>query len=146
MLAAQHATPLFVRKSETERLGELLDRVRDVGGAMVVRGEPGIGKSALLAGMTAVATARRMRILKTAGTESEVHLPFAGLQQLLGPILPDSEVLPEPQREGLVACCDSSPHQHASKHAAASGHPIASSLEPGQDWSWCYVDQVAFVV
>jgi hypothetical protein len=36
--------------------------------------------------------------------------------------------------------------QHASKHAAASGHPIASSLEPGEDWSGCYVDQVAFVV
>jgi hypothetical protein len=47
---------------------------------------------------------------------------------------------------GHVACCDSSPNQHASKHAAASGHPIVSSLEPGEDWSWCYVDQVAFVV
>jgi Zn-finger in ubiquitin-hydrolases and other protein len=47
---------------------------------------------------------------------------------------------------GLVACCDSSPNQHASRHAAASGHPIVTSLEPGEDWSWCYVDQVAFVV
>jgi Zn-finger in ubiquitin-hydrolases and other protein len=47
---------------------------------------------------------------------------------------------------GLVACCDSSPNQHASRHAAASGHPIVSSLEAGEDWSWCYVDQVAFVV
>ena len=36
--------------------------------------------------------------------------------------------------------------QHASKHAAAGGHPIASSLEPGEDWSWCCVEQVAFVV
>jgi Zn-finger in ubiquitin-hydrolases and other protein len=47
---------------------------------------------------------------------------------------------------GLVACCDSSPNQHASRHAAASGHPIVSSLEAGEDWSWCYVDRVAFVV
>ena len=47
---------------------------------------------------------------------------------------------------GLVACCDSSPNQHASKHAAASGHPIVSSLEPGEDWSWCYVDELTFVV
>jgi hypothetical protein len=47
---------------------------------------------------------------------------------------------------GHVACCDSSPNQHASKHAAASGHPIVSSLEPGEDWSWCYVDEIAFVV
>jgi hypothetical protein len=47
---------------------------------------------------------------------------------------------------GHVGCCDSSPNQHASKHAAGSGHPIVSSLEPGEDWSWCYVDEVAFVV
>jgi Zn-finger in ubiquitin-hydrolases and other protein len=47
---------------------------------------------------------------------------------------------------GLVACCDSSPNRHASGHSAASGHPIVSSVEPGEDWSWCYVDEVAFVV
>jgi hypothetical protein len=47
---------------------------------------------------------------------------------------------------GLVGCCDSSPNQHASKHAVSSGHPIVSSLEPGEDWSYCYVDDVAFVV
>ena len=47
---------------------------------------------------------------------------------------------------GQVGCCDSSPNQHASKHAAATGHAIVSSLEPGEDWSWCYVDEVAFVV
>jgi hypothetical protein len=47
---------------------------------------------------------------------------------------------------GKVACCDSSPNQHASKHAAASGHAIVSSLEPGEDWSWCYLDEVAFIV
>src|SRR5829696_687695 len=47
---------------------------------------------------------------------------------------------------GHVACCDSSPNQHASKHAAATEHPIITSLEPGEDWSWCYVDEVAFVV
>ena len=47
---------------------------------------------------------------------------------------------------GHVACCDSSPNQHASKHAAASGHPIVTSLERGEDWSWCYLDEVAFVV
>lgn len=47
---------------------------------------------------------------------------------------------------GHVGCCDSSPNKHASRHAAESGHPIVSSLEPGEDWSWCYVDEVAFVV
>lgn len=47
---------------------------------------------------------------------------------------------------GKVGCCDSSPNQHASKHARASGHPILSSLERGEDWSWCAVDEVAFVL
>jgi len=47
---------------------------------------------------------------------------------------------------GKVGCCDSSPNQHASRHVQASGHPIVSSLEPGEDWSWCYLDEVAFVV
>ncbi len=45
---------------------------------------------------------------------------------------------------GHVGCCDSSPNRHASAHAADSGHPIVTSLEPGEDWSWCYVDEVAF--
>jgi hypothetical protein len=47
---------------------------------------------------------------------------------------------------GKIGCCDSSPSRHASKHAEASGHPIARSAEPGEDWSWCYLDNVAFVV
>jgi hypothetical protein len=47
---------------------------------------------------------------------------------------------------GRIGCCDSSPNRHASKHAAAEGHPIARSAEPGEDWSWCYVDEVAFIV
>ena len=47
---------------------------------------------------------------------------------------------------GHVACCDSSPNQHASAHTRATSHPIARSLEPGEEWSWCYIDEVAFIV
>ena len=47
---------------------------------------------------------------------------------------------------GQVGCCDSSPTRHASKHAAAHGHPIVLSFEPAEDWCWCYVDEVAFEV
>ncbi len=43
---------------------------------------------------------------------------------------------------GHVGCCDSSPNRHATKHASASEHPIVWSFEPGEDWRWCYVDQV----
>jgi hypothetical protein len=44
----------------------------------------------------------------------------------------------------LVGCCDSSPLRHARAHAFTVAHPIVQSYEPGEDWSWCYVDQ-AFV-
>ena len=47
---------------------------------------------------------------------------------------------------GGIRCCDSSPNQHASRHAAEAGHPIVRSAEAGEDWSWCYVDEVDFVV
>jgi hypothetical protein len=47
---------------------------------------------------------------------------------------------------GKIGCCDSSPNRHASRHAREAGHPIVRSSEPGEDWSWCFVDEVAFIV
>jgi hypothetical protein len=47
---------------------------------------------------------------------------------------------------GKVACCDSSPNRHASAHAESSGHPIIGSLEPGDEWSYCFVEDVAMVL
>jgi uncharacterized UBP type Zn finger protein len=44
---------------------------------------------------------------------------------------------------GHVGCCDSSKNKHATKHFNATRHPIMSSIEPGEDWSWCYIDQLA---
>ncbi|MCM3885266.1 UBP-type zinc finger domain-containing protein [Frankia sp. R82] len=44
---------------------------------------------------------------------------------------------------GRIGCCDSSPNRHASRHAASARHPIARSAEPGESWSWCYVDNTA---
>ena len=43
---------------------------------------------------------------------------------------------------GHVGCCDSSPNKHATKHFHATGHPIVQSFEPGEDWVWCYADEV----
>jgi hypothetical protein len=43
---------------------------------------------------------------------------------------------------GHVGCCDDSMNRHATKHFRSTGHPIVTSAEPGEDWSWCYVDQV----
>jgi uncharacterized UBP type Zn finger protein len=47
---------------------------------------------------------------------------------------------------GYVGCCDSSKNKHASAHARATGHPIVESFEPGEDWLWCYVDEVALLL
>ena len=42
---------------------------------------------------------------------------------------------------GHVGCCDSSPSQHASRHAATESHPVAQSFEPGEDWFWDYTTE-----
>ena len=47
---------------------------------------------------------------------------------------------------GKIGCCDSSPNRHASRHAREAGHPIVRSAEPGEEWSWCFLDEVAFIV
>lgn len=47
---------------------------------------------------------------------------------------------------GKVGCCDSSPNQHASRHGREADHPIIRSIEPGEFWSWCLVDEVGFVL
>ena len=44
---------------------------------------------------------------------------------------------------GKIGCCDSSPNRHATSHAHAEGHPILRSVEPGEAWSWCVIDEVA---
>ncbi len=43
---------------------------------------------------------------------------------------------------GHMGCCDSSPSKHATKHFHATGHPIMRSMEKGEDWGWCFVDEV----
>jgi uncharacterized UBP type Zn finger protein len=45
---------------------------------------------------------------------------------------------------GHIGCCDSSPNRHATAHHRSSGHPVVRSVEPGEEWSWCYVDELTF--
>jgi uncharacterized UBP type Zn finger protein len=47
---------------------------------------------------------------------------------------------------GHVGCCDDSPSRHATAHARAQEHPLIRSLEPGEEWSYCYVDDVAMII
>ncbi len=43
---------------------------------------------------------------------------------------------------GHVGCCDDSKNKHATKHFRKTGHPIMRSFQPGEDWKWCFVDEV----
>jgi DNA-binding CsgD family transcriptional regulator len=94
---------LIGRGSELRLLGGLVERVRDGGGAVVVRGEAGIGKSALLSEAARLAAAQRLRVLTTAGVQSEAQIAFAGLYQLLRPVLDQVDGLPPPQRAAVLA-------------------------------------------
>jgi uncharacterized UBP type Zn finger protein len=47
---------------------------------------------------------------------------------------------------GHVGCCDSSPNRHATAHARSAQHPIIRSLEAGEEWCWCYEDEIVFQV
>jgi len=94
---------LLGRDRELEKLYELVDRIDEQGGALVVRGEAGIGKSALLAAAKDRALQRDVNVVSTTGALSESRLAFAGLHQLLLPLLGGLDLLPDPQRRALEA-------------------------------------------
>ena len=93
---------LLGRDRELAELFALIDGVEERGGALVVRGEAGIGKSALLAAARERAHGRGVTVVSAAGTVSESRLAFAGLHQLLLPVLDRLELLPEPQQRALA--------------------------------------------
>ena len=90
---------LHGRSAETACIDEMLAAARDGrSSALVIRGEAGVGKTALL---DYTAAAAGMRVLRGTGIESEAELPFAALQQLLRPALGRVDVLPPPQAQAL---------------------------------------------
>src|SRR5713101_1587826 len=94
---------LIEREQESAVLDGLVDHLRDGGGAVVVRGDAGIGKSALLQRVRRRAEAQGVRPLITVGVESEAELAFAGLHQLLRPVIGALAQLPDSQRQTLEA-------------------------------------------
>ena len=84
-------------------LDQLVARIPEHGGALVLRGDPGIGKTALLEVTSAAASSNGVWVLRTAGAQSETGLAFAGLHQLLRPALTWLDRLPGPQRDALAA-------------------------------------------
>jgi DNA-binding CsgD family transcriptional regulator len=99
--APAESSQLFGRERELVLLGGLFDNVGTQGGSLLIRGEAGIGKSALLAEAKRRADELGMPVLSTSGAPFEAQMPFAGLQRLLRPVMSAIGTLPEPQREAL---------------------------------------------
>src|SRR5580698_6825294 len=95
--------PLFGREAEVAILDQLIARIPERGEVLVLRGDPGIGKTALLRVAADAARSRGVSVLRTAGAQSETGLAFAGLHQLLRPVLTWLDRLPGPQRDALSA-------------------------------------------
>ena len=95
------ASSLVGRESELHVIDRLLDDVDDRGGSLTVTGGPGVGKSALLLETAVRAADRGMLVLQATGVQSEALLPFAGLHQLLRPILGHLDRLVPPQRDAM---------------------------------------------
>jgi len=94
---------LLGRDRELQAVDTLIGRVKDGGGALLIRGDAGIGKSAVLDHAFESADAAGLRVLRAVGVRTEANLPFAGLHQLLRPIQRGIDGLPEPQRLALSA-------------------------------------------
>ncbi len=101
MAIGTSAPELRGRRAECARLDQIVVGVRSgAGQSLVVRGEAGIGKSALLEYL--VGRAEECRVARASGVESEMELPYAGLHQLCAPMLRLSDQLPPPQRDALA--------------------------------------------
>ena len=95
-------TSLTDRRTERDTLERLVDTVRaGESAALVVRGDPGVGKTALLDHLAKRASSSGCQVARATGVQSEMELAFAGLHQLCAPMLNRAERLPEPQRDAL---------------------------------------------
>ena len=100
MATTQLGGRLLGRQREQEALDRLLETARGgAGGVLVVHGEPGVGKTALL---DYAVDAQGFRVVRTVGVEGEIEFPYAAVHQLCAPMLELSERLPDPQRDALA--------------------------------------------
>jgi DNA-binding CsgD family transcriptional regulator len=145
-MAVSGATPtrsgLIGREDECAVIGAVVHRAQaGEGGALVVRGEPGIGKSALLG--HAVETGNEMMLLRATGVQAEADLAFAGLYGLVRPILAKLDELPEMQRAALAGALGLAPSTDADRllvsaallgllAAAAEDRPLLCVIDDAQ--------------
>ncbi len=100
---------LVGRDTELAVLAGMVDRISDQGGSILVLGEAGAGKSSLLTATAEYGRAAGLQVLETTGVESEAQLPFAGLHQLLRPLLGSLTQLPDVQRHAIGAALGAGP-------------------------------------
>ena len=96
------ASRLVGRDAEIALLDKALADAAEHGGALLVTGAAGIGKTSVLDAATTDARSRGWKVLAVPGLESEADLPYAGLHQLLQPVLPSAAALPGPQKDALL--------------------------------------------
>ncbi len=150
----------MIGRSESEaRAGELVGRKREcveidrvlegarrgVSGALVLRGEAGMGKSALLAYAAGAARAAKMMVLGVTGVEWESDMAFAGLHGLLWPIVDELESVPEPQRGPLAAALGLAPGEGRDRFLVSAGalSLLAAAAESGP--ILCLVDDAQWL-
>jgi DNA-binding CsgD family transcriptional regulator len=94
---------LYGRDRELSEVRAIVDGASDRGGASILRGDAGIGKSSILAAITAHARSRGMQVLSAVGVQSEARLAYAGLHQVVRPVISLADGLPPRQRAALLA-------------------------------------------
>src|SRR5580658_6010914 len=94
---------LVGRDAELDVLTGMVSRVGDRGCAIIVLGEPGVGKSSLLQATAEYSRSSGLQVLQTTGIETEAQLPFAGLHQVVRPLLDSLDQLPQAQRQAIRA-------------------------------------------
>ena len=147
---------LVGREPELRRLLDALEQVQAGGVTIGVWGEPGVGKTALLAGVEQQARTAGFTVLTARGRQSEINLPFASLHQLIYPLLSRVDTLPSRQREALLACFAMSDSTEANPFFtflavlellvdAAAAAPVLISLDDAHLMDPPSVDVLAFV-
>lgn len=120
---------LIGRSLEEARLVGLVDRLPASGGALVVVGDPGIGKTALLDLAARSAHRRDHRLLTVVGSVAERHLPYAALQRLVRPLDDHLSALPERQRAALRQACGGTAHEGTGPTAFVVGLALLELVE-----------------
>lgn len=123
------ASEILGRERELTRITEVLDAAEDRSGVaaqvLMLTAEPGAGKSTLVDWSAAQAASRGFQVLWARGGEGEAGLGFAGLYQLLRPLLGAADRLPAPQREALMAALG-----HQASTGGRQPDPCCSAMPP----------------